>query len=37
MLAAGLGMVVYFRYLARNENKFLIDFVRRTLEAQNGR
>ena len=37
MLAAGLGMVVYFRYLARNEDKFLIDFVRRTLEAQNGR
>jgi hypothetical protein len=35
MLAAGLGLFIYFRYLARKEDKsFLIDFVRKTLEAQ---
>jgi hypothetical protein len=33
MLAARMGMVVYFRYLARNEDKFLIEFVEKTLEA----
>jgi hypothetical protein len=34
MLAVGLGLLVYLRYLARKEDRFfLVDFLRKTLQA----